>query len=69
MKKWRVVAEVDNITDDIAEALGRKIYVQAVEYTVDAETLREVRDKGRPAPGWHIRSIKEIADEGAEAPR
>lgn len=65
MKKWRVVAEVDDITDDIAEALGRKIYVKAAEYTVEAETLREARDKGRPAPGWHIRSIKEITDEGA----
>lgn len=63
MKKWRVIAEVDDITDDIAEALGRKIYVKAVEYTVEAETLREARDKGRPAPGWHIRSIKEITDE------
>ena len=65
MKKWKVVAEVDDITDDIAEALGCKIYVKAVEYTVDAETLREARDKGRPAPGWHIRSIKEIAGEEA----
>lgn len=64
MKKWRVVAEVDNITDDIAEALGRKIYVQAVEYTVDAEALREVRDKGCPAP---IRSIKQVVEYTVEA--
>lgn len=63
MKKWKVVAEVDDITDDIAEALGRKIYVKAVEYTVEAETLREARGKGRPAPGWHIRSIKQVDEE------
>lgn len=55
MKKWRVVAEVDEITDDT--------YIKACEYTVEAETLREARDKGRPAPGWHIRSIKQVDEE------
>lgn len=61
MKKWKVIVEADNPED--------YKYFSSAEYTVKAETLREARDKGRPAPGWHIRSIKEITDEEAEVPR
>lgn len=55
MKKWKVIVEPDDPED--------YKYLNSAEYTVKAETLREARDKGHPAPGWHIRSIKEITDE------
>lgn len=55
MKKWKVIVEPDDPED--------YKYLSSGEYTVKAETLREARDKGRPAPGWHIRSIKEISSE------
>ena len=57
MKKWKVIVEPDDPED--------YKYLSSVEYTVKAKTLREARDKGRPAPGWHIRNIKEIVDEEA----
>ena len=55
MKKWKVIVEPDDPED--------YKYLVSAEYTVKAETLREARDKGRPAPGWHIRSIKQVDEE------